>query len=89
MPEHEQPSPPKADRDLISQGWERRFMGDPSRVEEGKELYESMGFEVQVVLMAPSEFPTACGDCPDLVCEEYAILYTRKPGEAPQSGFVV
>ncbi len=66
---------------LIDQGWERRFVVEGERMRESIELYESMGFETRVEKLSRSDFGAGCGDCAQMACEAYAMLYTRKTGE--------
>lgn len=69
--------PPKPE--LLAQGWERRFMADPVRIEEGTRLYEELGFEVHIEGIDPSEFSEVCGDCRLATCFAYKTIYTRRP----------
>ncbi|MBW8012388.1 MAG: hypothetical protein FVQ83_14330 [Chloroflexi bacterium] len=66
------------DPELVSQGWERRFMADPVREKESLDLYRELGFEVRSVPIKPSELSEACGDCRVAVCQAYTTIYTRK-----------
>jgi len=65
-------------RQLIEEGWERRFTVEESRLSEMKQLYESLGMEVII------EDPTTvdgqeCRSCLDLEAfrELYKTIYTR------------
>jgi hypothetical protein len=64
--------------DLISQGWVRRFMAGPDRAREAAELYEAMGFEVEVVELTPADFGSHCTACGSSLCQSYVLIYTRK-----------
>jgi hypothetical protein len=68
-----------ADPELVAQGWQRRFMADPARVEESTRLYAEMGFEVREKAIDPSELSELCGDCRLATCQAYVTIYTRKP----------
>ncbi len=63
--------------ELVRQGWERRFLADPARAEEATELYTALGLEVRAVGLRPENFAGKCGDCPDLVCRQHVLIYTR------------
>ncbi len=66
------------DPKLTAQGWQRRFMVGPDRVEETTQLYKELGFEVLNEAVKPTEFNEMCAGCQTLACEEYVIIYTRK-----------
>ena len=66
------------DPELITQGWERRFMADPSRAEEATRLYLELGFEVHSEPVKPDELSAVCGDCRLIACKTYETIYTRK-----------
>ncbi len=53
-------------------------MADPDRLDESTELYRSLGMEVKAVPLAPMDFSTACGECPETVCKTYVMIYTRR-----------
>ena len=66
------------DPGLVSEGWERRFMADAERAREAEELYASLGFEVLVETVKPSELSEVCAGCKLVVCRSYVTVYTRK-----------
>ncbi|MAF26996.1 MAG: hypothetical protein QF819_10335 [Gemmatimonadota bacterium] len=66
-------------RDLEAQGWVRRNLSDPSRVDEVVELYESLGHEVRIEKLGPEDFADACESCALSVCSSYVMIYTRPP----------
>jgi hypothetical protein len=68
-----------ADPELVAKGWQRRFMADPARVEESKQLYVDLGFEVRAEAIDPNELSELCGDCRLATCQAYVTIYTRKP----------
>lgn len=70
--------------ELVRQGWRRRFLADPARAREAIELYTEMGLEVRAVGLRPENFHGKCGDCPDLVCRQHVLIYTRA-GSLPTS----
>ena len=78
----EKPPDPK----LVAEGWERRFMIDKRRVEEYKELYQSMGFEIRIEGVRNEEVDPECGDCALIMHQIFATLYTRRSGSSSQSG---
>ncbi len=63
---------------LLADGWKRRFLAAPDRVEEVVTLYLEMGFEVHVEQLSTSQLHEACGDCAEDVCRSYVLIYTRK-----------
>ena len=69
-------SPP--DPKLVSQGWERRNVTSPDRVDELRDLYESLGFEVLIQSMSPTDFGSKCNECAITACSSYVLIYTRK-----------
>ncbi|GEM_PF-4570716 len=69
-------SPP--DPELVAEGWERRNVASPDRVDEVRELYESLGFEVLVRPMSPDDFGSKCNECAVTACTSYVVIYTRK-----------
>jgi hypothetical protein len=74
-PDIEFPADPK----LVAEGWQRRFMADPSRVEESTRLYADLGFEVRAEAIDPGELSELCGDCRLATCLAYVTIYTRRP----------
>ncbi len=71
---------------LEAEGWERRYLADPDRAREAVELYSSLGFEVRAEKLEPADFGTQCGDCSQVVCRSYVLIYTRKRGEVATPG---
>lgn len=67
-----------SDAALIADGWVRRHLVDPQRAEESVELYESLGFEVKVQKLTPTDFGTKCQQCASTICGSYVMIYTRK-----------
>lgn len=68
-----------ADRKLVADGWVRRHMVDPARAAETRELYKSMGLEVIVQNLTPTDFGPHCQACAVSSCGAYVVVYTRKP----------
>ncbi|MCP4424506.1 MAG: hypothetical protein GY803_08450 [Chloroflexi bacterium] len=66
------------DPKLEAEGWERRFMADPTQVEEASRLYNELGFEVRTETIQVSELSEVCGSCRLATCRAYTTLYTRK-----------
>ena len=77
--------PPKTDADLVAAGWERRSMLEPTRAQEMAEVYESAGFEVKLVPLAPLDFSPDCGTCAETISKDYLVVYTKKDGRTPTS----
>ncbi len=60
--------------------WQKRNTVGPDRIEELKELYESLGFEVKVDRFeGPEDADETCDTCYGDPAGEYYIIYTRKP----------
>lgn len=64
--------------ELITLGWERRFIADGRRLKEFVELYESVGYEVHAEPVQPEEIGPECNDCRLIMCLQFHTLYTRK-----------
>ena len=64
-------------RTLEDQGWVRRFLAAPDRVDEAVEVYEEMGFEVHVVKPDARTFDDDCRACTDEICRTHLLIYTR------------
>lgn len=64
--------------DLISKGWERRFITDANRASELIGLYEELGFEVHSDEISPGEFNEACRDCGLMTLVPLLMIYTRR-----------
>ena len=67
-----------ANPQLLADGWVRRNVTDPTRVEELTELYDMLGFEVLAQKLTPDDFGPACALCTEDVCGVYVLIYTRK-----------
>lgn len=68
----------KADAALIAQGWVRRHLVGPDRVDESIENYRSMGYEVKAQPVTPEDFADQCKECASIICQSYILIYTRK-----------
>ncbi len=66
------------DPELVAAGWLRRNLSAPDRIDEARELYESLGFEVRVESLQPENFGSKCGSCAEIACQSYVLIYTRK-----------
>ncbi len=62
---------------LLASGWTRRFVAEPSRCDEAKELYEALGLEVHLESLAPETPYPECADCQLAACMTYQVIYTR------------
>lgn len=65
------------DQALGREGWQRRFVGGPPRLNEQVELYRSLGYEVRLEHLAGEEIREECGDC-ILALTVFRVVYTRK-----------
>ena len=68
----------RSDPALIAEGWERRHMVGPDRIEESIEIYTSMGLEVKAQPLTPEDFADQCKECGSIICHSYVLIYTRK-----------
>ncbi|MCP4853515.1 MAG: hypothetical protein GY903_03370 [Fuerstiella sp.] len=66
-----------ADEKLVAEGWQRRYLADPSRAEEAIELYSSLGYEVKAQKLTPADLGPNCGTCSEAVCRSFVLIYTR------------
>ena len=66
----------RSEAELIAEGWTRRFVGGPPRLQELVELYRSLGFDVWLEPQAPEEFRDECEDC-ELALLLFRVIYTR------------
>ncbi len=62
---------------LEKEGWERKFTIEEHRVEEYRELYESLDQEVRVEPVVPGEME-GCFECFKADCDKYRIIFTRQ-----------
>jgi hypothetical protein len=67
----------KSEAELFSEGWTRRFVGGPPRLQEMIELYKELGYEVRLEPQAPEEFQDECADC-TLALLLFRVIYTRR-----------
>ncbi len=64
--------------------WEKRNIVGKDRVDELKELYESLGFEVKVErFTGPENTAEVCNTCYGDPAGEYYVIYTRR-GRSPE-----
>lgn len=73
----------RSDPALLAEGWVRRHVVGPDRVEESMELYRSLGFEVKAVTLTPADFGPSCQSCAAEICGSYVLIYTRKADHPP------
>lgn len=63
-------------KNLKKHGWERQFVTDERRVEEFREIYDSLGLEMRV---ENAEFlDEECKECFRDAGKKYVVIYTRK-----------
>ena len=70
---------PRRDAELARDGWERRFVGSPPRLQDAIELYESLGLEVLSDPVSEEESREECAGC-ELALTFFRVLYTRRSG---------
>jgi hypothetical protein len=68
----------RADPALIAEGWERRFVTDPSRLDEIVTLYEGLGYEVRAEPVRPAELGEHCDECELVSLLRFHTIYTRR-----------
>lgn len=74
---------------LLKEGWTKQFCASGSRLQEGAELYESMGLEVHFEPVRVEDL--GCSQClegPFGSLGDCSVIYTRprKKGKAPDAG---
>lgn len=69
----------RSEQELLAEGWTRRFVGGPPRLNEMLELYRSLGFDVWLEPQETKEFSDECHDCL-LALALFRVVYTRRPG---------
>ena len=75
-----QPRRSQSEDDLVRDGWSRRFVGGPPRLNEYVALYESLGYEVCLEPQLGGELSEECGDC-TLALMLFRVVYTRRRTE--------
>ncbi|NOZ84239.1 MAG: hypothetical protein GXP60_05470 [Epsilonproteobacteria bacterium] len=69
------------EKKMENEGWEKRAVVDGQRVDELRELYEEMGFEVLLVPVSVNGGGLACDSCfSDVkkVPDSFQVIYTKK-----------
>ena len=66
----------RSEQELIADGWTRRFVGGPPRLQEMIELYKSLGYQVWLEPQELEEFRDECEDCL-LALALFRVVYTR------------
>jgi hypothetical protein len=74
----------KREEELITAGWEKRFVACEPRLSEAVDLYKDIGFEVHLEplpdgaeLEASSCEANGCTACFDVDRERYRIIFTK------------
>jgi hypothetical protein len=79
----------QSEEELARDGWTRRFVGGPPRLNEFVVLYESLGYEVCLEPQPAGDLSEECGDC-TLALMLFRVVYTRRrtddPVQAGQDG---
>lgn len=67
------------EKELESQGWTRRFVAEEPRLSEAVELYRSLGMEVLLESVDPTELRQEgqCQICLERSCDKLKVIYTR------------
>ncbi len=61
---------------LEIEGWKKKFTIEEQRIDEYVELYKSLGFEVRIELVIPSEME-GCSTCFKENCAKFREIWTR------------
>lgn len=62
---------------LRTNGWQRRFMGTPPRLDEVVELYRELGHEVRVEQVEEQDLADHCRGC-RLALALFRVVYTKE-----------
>jgi hypothetical protein len=65
------------DPELITEGWELRFVADSNRAQEAIAIYKDLGYEVRSEKTLTEGLKEECEGCRSAICEFY-MIYTRK-----------
>jgi len=70
----------KSELELLERGWTKQFLASGTRLQEAKESYVSLGFEVHLELARTEDL--ACSECqpphPSAAFEGWYVIYTRR-----------
>jgi hypothetical protein len=70
----------KIQLELLERGWTKQFLASGTRLQEAKESYASLGFEVHLELAQTDDL--ACSECqpphPSDAVEGWYVIYTRR-----------
>lgn len=70
----------KREGELLEKGWSKQFLASGARLQEAKESYLSLGFEVHLELAQQEDL--ACSECqppqPSATLEGWYVIYTRR-----------
>ncbi len=66
----------KSEAELLSEGWTRRFVGGPPRLNEMIQMYQELGFDVWLEPQTQEEFSEECADC-TLALMLFRVIYTK------------
>ena len=62
----------------LEQGWQRRFIGDERMVEEAKETYLALGYEVKILPLALDSLPESGRSCSLAKRKSFVLLVRKK-----------
>jgi hypothetical protein len=62
--------------ELVAQGWTRRFVDAPPRLQEAVQLYQSLGYEVLLEPQPPEDLDDECKGCA-IALGLYRVIFTR------------
>jgi hypothetical protein len=75
-------------KELVAEGWLRRFTAQEPRLSEMREFYESLGMEVLVEDGGVLDEDQECSSCLDLpgFSDSYKTIYTRGEAQSDADG---
>ena len=68
------------DPELITQGWELRFIADVRMARDAIDTYSELGYEVRLEPVNTDDLKDECNGC-KAIFQQFKVLYTRKKQE--------
>lgn len=73
-------------KELIEEGWVKKFTAREPQLTEYTKMYESLGFDVYLKPVDIDEKSNECRQCFNSGCDEYMVIYTRKKQDRNSRG---
>jgi len=67
----------EANAQLITEGWQKRYVADQRMAKEAVETYSAMGYEVRLESLQTDQIAEACMGCKTML-DQFSVIYTRK-----------